>query len=369
MNTLQNLVWNARQALQSVLQLLRYAVTFFLALLQPKAVLAARLLAAESQLAVCQHRIQEKKAHRPQFTAAFRLLWVILSKFVSAWQDWSHLMQPATVTRWHRTAFRLYWRCKCRAQWGRRPISEEMQQLIRKLSRENPLWGAGQIRDTLLLLQYDPPCEDTIRKYMVRPKNPGDRSTTWRAFVRNHVQESWAIDFFTVTTLSFARLYAFVVLDHGRRRVVHWASTTHPCMDWVIQQLREATPWGVKPRYLYRDNDSLYGHGVRAFLDHSGIEEVRIAYRSPWQNPMIERFIGTLRRELIDHVIVLNQWHLDRLLREYIEDYYHVARPHRGLDGDTPVAYEKSAPLAGQTKLISTAVVGGLHHTYTRVAA
>ena len=138
-NPLQNLVWNACHALLIVLQFLRYAGSFFLALLKLKAVLAARLLAAESQLAVCQHRIQEKKDPRRRFTAAFRLLWVILSKSVCAWQDWAHLMQPATVTRWHRTAFRLYWRWKSRAKSGRRPISEEMQALIRKLSRENPL--------------------------------------------------------------------------------------------------------------------------------------------------------------------------------------------------------------------------------------
>ena len=140
-------------------------------------------------------------------------------------------------------------------------------------------------------------------------------------------------------------------------------------MDWVIQQLREATPWGVQPRYLLRDNDGIYGNGVQAFLERSGIEEVRIAYRSPWQNPFIEQFIGTLRRELLDHVIVLNHAHLERLLGQYIDEYYHVARPHQGLDGDTPVPHDKCGPIAGPTKLISTPVVAGLHHTYVRVAA
>ena len=137
----------------------------------------------------------------------------------------------------------------------------------------------------------------------------------------------------------------------------------------AIQQLREATPWDVKPRYLFRDNDGIYGYGVRAFLERCGIEEVRIAYRSPWQNPFIERFIGTLRRELLDHVIVLSQSRLDRLLREYIDEYYHVARPHQGLDRDTPVPHNKPELPAGPTKLISAPVVGGLHHTYERVAA
>ncbi len=149
MNTLENLLWNAGQVVRTMCQVLRYAFTFLLALLQPKTVLAARLLAAESQLAICKHRIQQKKDPRPRFTSAFRLLWTILSKSANAWQAWTHLMQPATVKRWHTTAFRLYWRWKSRTKLGRRPISDEMQELIRKLSRENLLWGAGQIRDTL----------------------------------------------------------------------------------------------------------------------------------------------------------------------------------------------------------------------------
>ena len=140
-------------------------------------------------------------------------------------------------------------------------------------------------------------------------------------------------------------------------------------MDWVIQQLREATPCGVQPRYLFRDNDGIYGDGVPAFLDRCGIKQVRTAYRSPWQNPFVERFIGTLRRELLDHVIVLSQSHLNRLLRQYIEGYYHVARPHQGLRGDTPVPQEKPEPIAGPTKLNSIPVVGGLHHRYVRAAA
>ena len=245
-----------------------------------------------------------------------------------------------------------------------------MRELIRKLSRENTLWGAGQIRDQLLLLHYDPPCEDTIRKYMVKPKNHRGKSTTWLPFLRNHLDVSWAIDFFTVNTIRFATLYVFIILDHGRRKVVHLAITRNPSMRWVIQQLREAMPYGQQPRYLFLDNDGIYGSGVREFLDSCGIEEVRIAYRSPWQNPFVERFGGTLRRELLDHVIVLSQGHLERLLRDFIEEYYHVARPHQGLDGGTPIPQPKAdAPITGPTKLISTPILGGLHQRYQRVAA
>ncbi len=140
-------------------------------------------------------------------------------------------------------------------------------------------------------------------------------------------------------------------------------------MNWVIQQLRETMPFGLQPKYLFRDNDGIYGTGVRAFLDSCGIEEVRTAYRSPWQNPFVERFIGTLRREMLHHVIVLGQRHLERILREFIDDYYHVARPHQGLNGDTPFSQTKQSEISGPSKLISIPVLGGLHHRYVRIAA
>jgi transposase InsO family protein len=177
------------------------------------------------------------------------------------------------------------------------------------------------------------------------------------------------MDFLTVTTVRFATLYVFIVLDHGRRRVIHFATTCSPSMNWVIQQLREAMPFGEQPRYVFRDNDGIYGHGVRGFLRSCGIRDVRTAYRSPWQNPYIERFNGTLRRELLDHVIIINEAHLERLLQTYIDEYYHVARPHQGLNGGTPIPQPKMAAISRPSKLWSIPVAGGLHHRYVRVAA
>jgi len=346
-----------------------YVCTCLWALFSPRATLAARVLAAESQLAMCKRRIEEKNQPRPRFTRAFRLLWVVLSRVWDPWHQMAHLMQPATVKKWHAAAFRLYWRRKSKGLRGRPPIPKEMRDTIRKLSRENPLWSAERIRDTLRLLGYDPPCSDTILKYMVHPKTPPDKSTTWLPFLRNHLDVSWAMDFFTVVTAGFSFLYMFVVFEHGRRKVIHFSTTYHPSMTWVIQQLREATPFGHQPRYLFRDNDGIYGHEVRRFLDACGIKEVRTAYRSPWQNPYVERFFGTLRRELLDHIIVLSQQHLNRLLREYIEQYYHTGRPHQGLDGDTPIGTKKPRMVHGPTELISFRVCGGLRHRYERVAA
>jgi transposase InsO family protein len=350
--------------LSGLCELAGYAFRFCWALVLPKAVLAARVLAAESQLAV---ELNAGKRRRRQFTPAFRLLWVTLSKLVEGWEHLVHLMKPETVKRWHTSAFRLFWRWRSRP--GRPAIPGEMQALIRRLSRENPLWGPDRIRDTLLLLGYDAPCAETVRKYMVKPRKPRSPSTTWLSFLRNHLDCSWAIDFFAVTTLRFQVLYVFVVFDHARREVLHLAVTPSPTMEWVIQQLREAMPFGEQPRYLFRDNDGIFGHGVRAFLISCGILEVRTAYRSPWQNPYLERMIGTLRRELLDHVIVLNQRHLERLLREYLTQYYHPARPHQGLGGETPTPLPRAAPMDAAAPLVSIPVLGGLHHRYGRMAA
>ncbi len=364
MSTVSSFLYTVRYVLGAVWELARYVFRFGWALLLPRAVLAARLLAAESQLAIELNRPGCKQQRR-QFPPAFRLLWVALSKLLAGWEDLVHLMKPETVKRWHTRAFRLFWCWRSRP--GRPPLCTEMQQRIRRISRENPLWGPDRIRDTLLLLGYDAPCAETIRKYMVKPRKPRRDTTNWVPFLRNHLDVSWAIDFFTVTTLGFQVLYVFLILDHARREVLRFAVTPHPSMEWVIQQLREATPFGEQPRYLFRDNDRIYGYGVAAFLTSCGIQEVRTAYQSPWQNPYIERMIGTLRRELLDHVIVVSQLHLERLLREYLEQYYHVARPHQGLKGETPI--EEYEPPIGTGELISVPVLGGLHHRYYRAAA
>jgi len=243
MNTIIDLFQNLRNTLGCIGELLGYVLRFVSAFFQTRAFLAARLVAAESQLGICTRRIEQKARPKPRFTSGFRVLWVVLSKFWSPWQAAAQLMQPATVKARHTRAFKIYWRWKSRRKPGRPPITQEMRDLIRKLSRDNPLWGPEVIRLTLVKLQYDPPCEDTIRKYMVKPKNPRGKSTTWLPFLRNHMDVSWAIDFFTVNTIRFATLYVFIILDHGRRKVVHLAITPNPSMRWVVQQLREAMPY------------------------------------------------------------------------------------------------------------------------------
>ena len=346
--------------------MLGYLFRFAWLMLLPKAVLVAKLLALQSQLAACLGAVNRKKAPRPRFSVSFRLLWIALSRCLPDWQKLAHVMRPAAVVGWHRRIARLLWRWKSRP--GRPPVSRQMQALIRRLSRENPLSGAERIREELAKPKYDPPCADSVRKYMAKPEKPRKPSGTWLPFLRNHLPQAWAMDSFTVTTATFRTICVFVILEHGRRVVRHWAVTRNPTMEWVVQQLRNAMPWGEQPRFMHRDNDGVYGLGVGAFLTSCGIEEVRTAYHCPWQNPYVERFIGTLRRELLDHVIPLSQSHLERLLREFIEEYYQVERPHQGLGGETPVPRE-APDISGPTRLVSKPVLGGLHHTYERVAA
>jgi transposase InsO family protein len=322
-----------------------------------RASLAAENLALRQQLAVLKRSVS-----RPKLQARDRFFWTLLSRFWSGWRSALVIVSPDTVVRWHRQGFRLFWRWKSRGQPGRPTLAREVQQLIRRLSRDNPLWGAPRIRDELRLLGYDV-AKSTVAKYMIRsPKPP---SQNWRTFLKNHVGSLASMDFFVVPTRTFQLLYVFVILRHDRRQVVHINVTTQPTAAWVAQQLREAFPFDTAPRYLIRDRDGSYGEEVRRCLKVLGIEEVLTAPRSPWQNPFVERLIGTLRRDCLDHVIVLSQAHLRRLLQSYLV-YYHEARCHQSLEGNAPQAREVEPPERG--KVVAEPMVGGLHHRYRRVA-
>jgi transposase InsO family protein len=230
------------------------------------------------------------------------------------------------------------------------------------MCRENPLWGAPRIRDELRLLGHDV-AASTVARYMGRRGRPP--SPTWQSFLRNHLSCLASVDFFVVPTVTFKLLYGFVVLCHDRRRVAHFNVTAHPTADWVARQVREAFPFDEAPRYLIRDRDAAYGDRFRECLESLGIDEVLTAPRSPWQNPYVERLIGSVRRECLDHVIVFNEAHLKRVLAGYFA-YYHHARTHRALGGDAPYPRQVEPPGCG--RVIALPQVGGLHHRYTRVA-
>ncbi len=331
---------------------------FLRSVLRSRTELAAENLALRQQLA-----IMKEKAKRPKLRPRDRVFWVWVSKLWSNWRSVLVIVQPATVVRWHHQGFKLYWRWKSRARkTGRPPIWREIRDLVRRMCRENPTWGAPRIHSELKLLGYDV-AETTVDKYMIRNRKPP--SPTWRTFLDNHLQEIVALDFFTVPTATFHILFAFVVLRHDRRTVVHCNVTEHPTAEWTAQQIVEAFPGNEIPRFLIRDRDGIYGQQFKSRVSNMGIEQVVAARRSPWQNPYVERLIGSIRRDCLNHVIVLNERHLRRILRSYFV-YYHESRTHLSLNRNSPMKREVERPEKGEVFAIPQ--VGGLHHRYCRAA-
>jgi transposase InsO family protein len=337
---------------------LKVTFLFLRAMLVPKVHLAYENLAFRQQLAVL-----KQTSKRPKLRPRDRVFWAWLSRLWTDWRSVLVIVQPDTVVGWHRQGFRLYWRWKSRTRKPGRPrVEQEIRDLIRRMSRENPTWGAPRIESELRLLGHDV-AEKTVAKYMRRASKPP--SQTWRTFLENHVSDLAAIDFFTVPTATFRVLYVFVVLRHDRRKVVHFNITAHPTALWTAQQMTEAFPFDEAPRYLLRDRDAIYGEAFRKRIQNMGIDEVVIAARSPWQNPYCERVIGSIRRECLQHVIVFSEAHLKRMLNSYF-DYYHHARTHLSLDRNSPVPRQVEPPSMGAVTSIPQ--VGGLHHRYTRAA-
>jgi transposase InsO family protein len=332
---------------------------FLRAFIIGRAAAAAEILALRQQLAVCRQSIK-----RPKLRPRDRIFWVMLSCLWPDWRSALAIVQPETVIRWHRQGFKLYWKWKSRSRGkpGRPPIGREIRSLIQRMSRENPTWGAPRILSELLLLGHEV-AEATVAKYMVSRRKPP--SQTWRTFLANHVPDIAACDFFTVPTVSFRVLYVFVVLCHDRRLVIHFNLTTNPCATWTAQQIINAFPYEEAPRFLIRDRDGVYGDYFKNRIKDMDIEEVLIAPRSPWQNPYCERVIGSIRRDCLNRLIVLNERHLYRILTDYF-DYYHNSRPHLSLDRNSPIPREVEPPSQGG--VLSIRQVGGLHHRYSRAA-
>jgi len=262
--------------------------------------------------------------------------------------------------RWHRGGFRLFWRWKSRHRAGRPSVSSEIRGLVRQMSRENPLWGAPRIHGELLKLGVDV-SQSSVAKYMERRRGPPSQG--WRAFLRNHAPHIAAVDLFVVPTIGLKFLYGLVVIHLDRRRLVWTNVTANPTAEWIARQITEAFPWDQTPRYLIRDRDRAYSAVVTQRLQAMGIRDRPIAPRSPWQNANVERVIGSIRRECLDHVIVFGEAHLRRILAAY-GAYYNDIRTHLALDKDAPM----SRPVQSVGRIAATPVLGGLHHHYVRMA-
>jgi transposase InsO family protein len=324
-------------------------------LFKSKSRLEAENAALRRQLTV----LQRKLRGRVQFANNDRLFFIQLYRWFPSVLRAITIIRPQTIVCWHRAGFRRYWCWKSRNLGGRPQISVELRALIRRMSVENVLWGAPHIHGELLKLGFAV-AESTVAKYMAKRGDPSGQS--WGTFLRNHMPHIAAMDLFVVPTITFNLLYVLVIVRLARRELVWINVTTHPTAEWIAQQITEAFPWNETPRYLIRDRDGIYGVAVTRRLRAMGIRDKPIAPGSPWQNPYVERLIGAIRRECLDHMIVFGEAHLRRILSKY-SAYYNEWRIHRALDKDAP--FHRATEYLGA--IASRPVLGGLHHQYCRI--
>jgi transposase InsO family protein len=306
-----------------------------------------------------------RKRRRPVLTQLDRLFWVGLSQVWSRWRDALVFVQPDTVVRWQRERFRRYWARLSRSnrdRRGRPSIPAEIRRLILRMATANPLWRAPRIHGELKMLGIMI-SERTVSRILKSVRRPPP-SQTWKTFLRNHLGQIVSVDFFTVPTIRLRVLFVFLVMEHRRREVLHFNVTDHPTSEWVAQQIVEAFADRESPRYLIRDRDCVYGNEVLRRLESLRIAEVLTAPQSPWQNAYVERLIGSIRRECLNHFIVLNARHLKRTLATYFR-YYHRSRPHLALEKQCPIERQ----VMKQGVIVEIAELGGLHHRYERIAA
>jgi Integrase core domain len=308
-----------RVTLSPMIEVLKTVLCTPLLLFQSRSRLQIEILVLRHQLIV----LRRTAPRRARLRAVDRLLFVLLYRLWPGVLDSIAVIQPDTIVRWHRRGFGALWRWKSRLRLGRPAIAKDMRDLIREISRANPLWGAPRIHGELLKLGIDV-AQSTVAKYMSRTRRPPSQS--WRTFLRNHA-EAIASDLFVVPTITFGMLFAFVVLHHGRRQLVHVGVTAHPTAEWISHQISEAFPWDRAPRHLIRDRDGAFDEVFKQRLHAMGIRDRPTAPRSPWQNAYVERLIGSIRRDCLDHLIILDERHLRRLLRDYAE-YYKRASQH-----------------------------------------
>jgi transposase InsO family protein len=319
-------------------------------------------LQLEAENAVLRHQLnvlRRSRHGRVRLTTYDRLFFTQLYRWFPAILKVLAIIRPETLMRWHRAGFRRYWRWKSRRRGGRPPVETELRALIRRISIENPLWGAPRIHGELLKLGFEV-AQSSVAKYMVKRRRPPSQG--WRTFLHNHAPDIAAMDLFVVPTIGFDLLYAFIIVRLDRRDLAWINVTTNPTAEWVARQLTEAFPWDEAPGYMIRDRDRIYGTVVTRRLRAMGIRDRPIAPASPWQNGFAERLIGSIRRECLDHIIVLGEAHLRRILKSYAR-YYNETRTHLALEKDAPA----SRPVQRTGGISSHAILGGLHHHYARV--
>ncbi len=320
--------------------------------------LAIENLALRQQLATLACR------RHPNIRPADRLFWILLRRFWSGWAETLSIVEPDTVVSWHRAGFRIYWNWLSRRgkRSSRPPLPREVRDLIRRIALENS-WGAPRIHGELLCLGFEV-SERSVSRYLRSLPRAPRAGQTWTTFLRNHRDGIAAMDFLSVPTATFRVFQVLFMIRHGRREVVRCAVTTSPTTAWVAQQLRDAFPFESAPRFMIFDRGATFTGGVMATLRSMQVEPTRTSYRSPWQNGVAERFVGTVRRQLLDHVIVLNEHHLRRLLESFIA-HYNQDRTHLALSKNSPLGRPVACRPGPASTVVNLPRVGGLHHRYS----
>jgi putative transposase len=340
-------------------------ISFAAGVFRNRAKLAAENLFLRKQLALFQER--EKKAQRT--TAADRFVFAKLTRLFD-WRNALVIVKPATLISWHRSAFRRFWRWRSRPV-GRPSLAIKLRKLIRQMAAENPTWGEERIADELMLKLQIHASPRTVGKYMKqRPCRPGLTDQRWSTLIHNHATDIVACDFLIAVTARFRILYVFVAMEIGSRRILHFNTTEHPTADWTLQQLREALPDDHNCKFLLHDRHATFSAQLDRQIEMWGIQVLRSPVRVPTANAYCERLIGTIRRECLDYVIPMNEWHLQRILREWIS-HYNAGRPHQSLGPgipepppSKPTICDHSCGLIASSRVLSRPILGGLHHEY-----
>jgi transposase InsO family protein len=327
--------------------------------------LELEVIALRYQIAVFKRRLPARRA--PLITSPDRLIWDCFYRIYPRAKYWMQVVKPQTVVEWHRRGFLFYWRRRCAHNLAPSEVKDQLSRLIFHLYDENSGWGITRIRAELLKFGYDIDGGSVARSLLGRFRRyPIVREPAWKIFLRNHMHDTAAIDMFVVVTLSFKLLYGLVIISHNRRKILHFDATEHPTQEWLAKNILGAFKKNSRPKYLIRDRDRCYGQKFSRQLQELGIRERVIPKQSPWANAIVERLIGSIRRECLNYVIILDRRHLLRVLGEYVE-YYNHNRTHRSLGKDCPIPRVNQSFREGD-QIVSIPHVGGLHHHYERTA-